>query len=189
MLHLGLSLFHKDLLLIQIPLRFFQRHLDTKQAVLQVFLLDGIRGRFELLAFELRALLHVILVQVGQVELDAQDEGLLLLELVLDQAHLLFLLLAELALLLSQSSLNVDPELAFLGQAGHGFLRLARQCIDLRLHMVDLSQEHLDVLLAKGGVVLENMLYTGPERRHLVLDVCDRRAFHLTLIDFNFPQR
>ena len=57
-------------------------------------------------------MLHIALVEVGHIQLDAQDERLLLLKLILYQAHLLFLLSIEIRFLVAEEFLNVNSEFA-----------------------------------------------------------------------------
>ena len=60
-------------------MRLLQRQFHANQAVLQILLLHGVGGAFELLALQLRSLLHCSLAQIGQVELDTENERFLLL--------------------------------------------------------------------------------------------------------------
>ena len=92
----------------------------------------------------------------------------MLLELVLGEAHLFFLFLVELPFLLFESSLYVDTELTFLAEIGHGFLLLARQHFDLSLHLIDLGEKHLEVVLLEGRLALNHLVNACPKWRQLI---------------------
>ena len=92
----------------------------------------------------------------------------MLLELVLGEAHLFFLLLVELPFLLFESSLDVDAEFTFLAEIGHGFLLLARQNFDLSLHLIDLGEKHLEVVLLEGCLALDHLVNARPKWRQFI---------------------
>ena len=93
---------------------FFEGLLHANEAVLQVLLFDRVGGRLHLLFLQLGRLFHVVLVETGEIEFDAKDEGLLVPELYLNHFHLLALLDCKLSLLLPQSPLDMNPVLPFL---------------------------------------------------------------------------
>ena len=87
----------------------------------------------------------------------------MLLQLVLGEAHLFFLLLVKLSFLLFESSLDVDAEFALLAEVGHGFLLFASQLVDMSLHLIDLSEEHLEVVLLEGCLALDHLVNARPK--------------------------
>ena len=87
---------------------------------------------------------------------------------MLSEAHLLFLLLVKLAFLLFESPLNVNAELALLVEVGDGFFRLACQHVDLSLHLIDLGEEHLEVVLLEGCLALDHLVNARPKRRQFI---------------------
>ena len=63
----------------------------------------------------------------------------------------------------------MNPEGALLAEIDDSFIGFCSQCVDLRLHLIDLSEEHVNVSPIEGCLILDHIMDAGPERRHLLV--------------------
>ena len=145
-------------------MRGFLELLHTDQTILQVLLLDCVSRGLELFSLKFRSLFHVALIQIRQVELDSQYESPLFFKLMLYHVHLFPLLCRQLCLLVSQSSLDVHSETPFTLQILHGDFVLLGQFVDLRLHLLYLSEKGFEVVAVKGDLTCNHFMYASSQR-------------------------